>query len=384
MLAPERFGICAAGTKSGKTMGCVIWAVLKAWGKRKRVGWFAPSYSQAKIGYNLLKEMVPAHLRRANDAELVVYLPVGSEFHFKTAEKPALIYGAAYDLFVIDEASRIREAAWHAIRSTITQTKAPGKIIANAKGKANWFFRSWRLANEGRPGWSCHRISTVANPYVDPLEVAEARRDLPERKFLELYEAEFFADAQSIFGDISCRIDKDIMGMPKRGRAYVIGADLGKHGDPSVCIVCDIESGQMVSMAIFPLGLPWDQARKRIARIATTYNDAFILVDSTGVGDPVLDEMKDMSVRVEGYKFTNETKDNLISALMKDVETGQISWGDWPTLSEEMQDFQATRLPGGAWRYAAPEGAHDDTVIALGLANWARRDRKTKGSLLYV
>ena len=34
----------------------------------------------------------------------------------------------------------------------------------------------------------------------------------------------------------------------------------------------------------------------------------------------------------------------------------------------ELQAYEAERLPGGMFRYNAPEGMHDDTVMALALA----------------
>jgi len=34
----------------------------------------------------------------------------------------------------------------------------------------------------------------------------------------------------------------------------------------------------------------------------------------------------------------------------------------------ELQAYQAERLPSGMLRYSAPEGLHDDTVMALALA----------------
>jgi hypothetical protein len=37
-------------------------------------------------------------------------------------------------------------------------------------------------------------------------------------------------------------------------------------------------------------------------------------------------------------------------------------------LLNEMESFDMTQLPSGNVRYSAPEGQHDDAVIALGLA----------------
>jgi hypothetical protein len=42
-----------------------------------------------------------------------------------------------------------------------------------------------------------------------------------------------------------------------------------------------------------------------------------------------------------------------------------------PVATAEMQAFETTQLPSGMVRYAAPEGMHDDTVIARCLSAWA-------------
>ncbi|MCY4537026.1 MAG: hypothetical protein OXE52_02220, partial [Chloroflexi bacterium] len=39
-----------------------------------------------------------------------------------------------------------------------------------------------------------------------------------------------------------------------------------------------------------------------------------------------------------------------------------------PVLLAELADYSLERMPSGAWRYGAPAGAHDDTVIATALA----------------
>jgi hypothetical protein len=49
-------------------------------------------------------------------------------------------------------------------------------------------------------------------------------------------------------------------------------------------------------------------------------------------------------------------------------ERGTIRIPNDPVLIGELQAFEARPLPSGMMRYAAPEGMHDDTVIALAIA----------------
>ena len=44
---------------------------------------------------------------------------------------------------------------------------------------------------------------------------------------------------------------------------------------------------------------------------------------------------------------------------------------DHPVLLGELSSYAVERLPSGSYRYAAPPGSHDDTVIATALAWYA-------------
>jgi hypothetical protein len=39
-----------------------------------------------------------------------------------------------------------------------------------------------------------------------------------------------------------------------------------------------------------------------------------------------------------------------------------------PVLIGELQAYEMERLPGGSFRYSAPDGMHDDCVMSLALA----------------
>ena len=76
---------------------------------------------------------------------------------------------------------------------------------------------------------------------------------------------------------------------------------------------------------------------------------------------------------VQPFTTTNASKQQAIDALALAFERQDITIIPDPVLIGELQAFEAKRLPSGMLRYQAPEGMHDDTVIALALA-WQGHD----------
>ena len=154
---------------------------------------------------------------------------------------------------------------------------------------------------------------------------------------------------------------------------YHLGVDLAKHIDYTVIIIFN-SKGEMVYMDRFN-ELDWAIQRERIKAIAKKYNDAQCWIDSTGVGEPIYEDLVNDGVNVEGYKFTNESKKQIIQNLMISLEQEKIRifHKEDPlgrVLRDEMLIFEYEMTPSGLIRYQAPEGYHDDCVIALALANW--------------
>ena len=117
---PRRIVIIEASTKSGKTAGCLVWLLQKAWnegGLGCAFWWVAPVYSQAKaIGFARMKQMLTQadphkKIWHSNESELWVELWNGSRIWFKGADNHDSLYGEDVHAAVIDEATRCREDA---------------------------------------------------------------------------------------------------------------------------------------------------------------------------------------------------------------------------------------------------------------------------------
>jgi hypothetical protein len=177
-------------------------------------------------------------------------------------------------------------------------------------------------------------------------------------------------DSSTVFRNIAkCATAAPADPVPKR--TYKVGVDLARLQDYTVIIVLD-SKGQQVYMDRFT-EVDWTVQKQRIRFVSKKYNDAEVWLDSTGVGDPIYEDLRKDGVRVEGFHFTNERKKQLIQCLMIALEQEKIKFFSKeiaPELTNEMLIFEYEMTASGLIRYNAPPGYHDDCVIGLALANW--------------
>jgi hypothetical protein len=143
-FCPERYAICEASTKSGKTVACMCWLAeeaMKATVPGRNYWWIAPIYATAKIAFRRLRNGLPRDIYSANASDMTITLLNGSVIWFKGADKTDSLFGEDVYAAVIDEATRCKDEAWHAVRTTLTQTRGPVRIIGNVKGRRNWAYQ---------------------------------------------------------------------------------------------------------------------------------------------------------------------------------------------------------------------------------------------------
>ena len=88
------------------------------------------------------------------------------------------------------------------------------------------------------------------------------------------------------------------------------------------------------------------------------------------MGTPIIEDLQRAGLPVYPFTTTNATKAAIIDALSLAFERGTLTILPDEVLVGELQAYTSERLPSGLTRYSAPQGMHDDTVIALALANW--------------
>lgn len=375
---PARISVIEASTKAGKTAGCICWQAKHVL-EDTRCGnhwWVAPVYKQAEMAYDRAKKYFPRDEYAAHDGDLKIEFRNGARWWFRSGEKPDNLYGEDVYSVVVDEATRVREEAWYAIRSVLTYTRGPVRIIGNVKGRKNWAYRLGQLARNGEPDMAYHKLTAadaVAAGVLDQAEIEGAKRVLPEAVFRELYFAEPSDDEGNPFGIGAIR--RVVKPLSNLGTC-VYGIDLAKSCDWTV--VCGLDADGNVSRMERWQG-EWHATKTRILGLIGAMPT---LIDSTGVGDPIVEELSRLRPNIKGFKFTSQSKQQLMEGLAVAIQSGSTSVLEG-FHRDELESFEYEYTRTGA-RYSAPDGLHDDSVCAHALAVECARSNRPSDLLFGV
>lgn len=362
-----------AGRRGGKSAICGYLALETLLQTNKRIWIAAPTYDLAKKPFDYVVRWIgKVSPELTNFISMkptpTIRTPYGSFLECKSADSPQGFLGEEIDLLIIEEAAKISRSVFENYLYPTTSSRQ-GKIIyiSSPWGK-DWFHDQYIRAKTDKTSWSGFWTSKE-NPHFPIEEWDRARDKLPEDVFRQNYLAEFLDDAASVFRGIDKVIRKDILRDAKGGRLYTLGVDLGKHKDFTVLTMIDNASHCVVFWDRFKK-IDWKFQKMRIKAAAKRYNNAKIIIDSTGLGDPIYDELSEEGLFVDEYTFSSSSKERLIKKLSIDIEQQNIFIPANEILIDELRGFGYTITEKSRRiAYSAPEGMHDDCVISLALAN---------------
>jgi hypothetical protein len=371
-----RFVVGAAGTKFGKTFGCAERLILEAWNNKDSVNWWvAPTFAQAKNAFTLTKKLLPQGFYKEYKADMKIEIlepdgTVRSVIEYKSGDNPDSLRGFGVNFAVMDEAARQPYESYVSVWTTLTQTMGRGMFISTPKGRG-WFWEVYQKGSALRaefPEFYSIRMPTWENPHVKTEAIEQMRRNLPEDVFHQEVSAEFLSDSAGVFRGISNCV-KGSLEEPQAGHQYIMGVDLARLRDFSVISIFDRQRNHLVHFDRFNQ-IDWTVQYHKIIEAAKKYN-AVIWMDSTGIGDPIVETIKGAGVIVEPYKITGSTaKQQLIEKLRVNIENGRISFPNIPIMLRELDSYEYNISESGVVHYDAAAGFNDDCVISAALANW--------------
>ncbi|MEI6150792.1 MAG: terminase family protein [bacterium] len=328
----KRFRTVCTGRRFGKTL-CLAAELLDRGGSEKagEYGWVAPTYNVAERGIEAIRLIADGAIEVSGRAPSRVEFRTKlgtSRIWFLSADNPDNIRGFGFQGIVIDEAAAIPVSVWHyVLRPTIAQTLGWAVFVSTPKGR-NWFYDLYtRGLDPGEKDYASFSFPSKASPYFPAKEWEEAKRTLPADVFRQEYEAEFLEDSAGVFRNIDgCLFDPAALSMEQRSpsRNVIIGCDVAKHTDWTVLIAMDAETGRCFDMERFN-HLDWPIQKERILAFAFKHRGRIVL-DATGVGDPIYDDLKRVWPDIEGFKFTSSSKTALVQRLIVAVEQRRVSW----------------------------------------------------------
>jgi len=363
-----RFRTVVAGRQSGKTMVGIAEIVEDALANQNHINWWiSPNYRVKDRAWRGLLAHIPRELIvKKNEAELRIRLTTGSEIFVKSADAPDSLVSEGLHFAVCDEAGQWKESAWTmGIRPMFTATHGRALLIGTPRGR-NWFYRLYQMGGRD-PDYESFHWKTEDSPFSDRKDLAEARKNLPTDIYLQEYEANPLDNASGVFRNVRACVRIQ----PAQADQFtVIGADFARKRDFSAFI--PVNSSRQ-ALYVVRSQEDWPVQKARLTALAVQNNFARIIGDESSVGDPIIQELRETGLTVEGLNTNGPIKRTIIENLRLAFEQSTITIPPDDVLIDELESYGYEMLPSGALRYAAPQGKHDDCVIALALGVWGQR-----------
>ena len=111
-----------------------------------------------------------------------------------------------------------------------------------------------------------------------------------------------------------------------------------------------------------------------------------ICVETNSIGEPNFEELQREGLPVYRFDTTAKSKPQLIENLALSLEKQEFAFQPDPVWTGELEAYERKVSPvTGRSQYSAPEGMHDDTVMARALMLWqANRAIAASGMVDFV
>ena len=374
------------GRQSGKSttlLGLILYYSIN---EAKSVTLYtAPTYGQInKIMVQIIDTLQPTGIVvTANRASYEVKLSNGSIIYFRSTERADSIRGLAVDYLLCDEMQDCKTSDFQ--KSILPTVTARGKkvVLAGTPKTKNIFWDYYQMGkSEDFPNHTSYNFPSWESPYVSEEFIEENRKTLPEDVFRQEFGAEFIDNDGQVFKGIGNVCINDAWPERTRGLNVYAGLDIGTREDFSVLVVID-EMGRVLRIWR-ERHLQYSEIVQKVVELCKYYNVRELLVESNGAGDVIFESVKKQFSRAEPLFQTHKTKEMIIRRLMLDIEDVNLelpSVNLFPYLHDELEIFQYEVTPSGTIKYGHPSGMHDDTVMALAMANHSRVNPKRGGSI---
>lgn len=344
----------------------------------ERVGnyyYYLPSYNQArkviwegktKDGTAFLDYFPPELVESRNESEMKVKLKNGSLFKLVGVDNIDSIVGTNPVGNVFSEYSIEDPKGWQFIRPILAENDGWAIFNYTPRGMNH----GWKLLEQAKtnPGWFWEILTVDDTGAISKEALEEERRGMPQDLFEQEYYCRFLEGAGAVFK----RIDEAIKNGPYSFTAenrFQLGWDLAKMRDFTVGTAFNLNTFQVYPQDRFNI-IDYNLQKARIEAFYYKYNKGLTRIDSTGVGEPIFDDLTPKIPRLEGYKFTEQSRKDLLQNLQLLLEQNKIRLPEDEILINELKSFQYELTDTGKTKMTVPEGLHDDCVMSLALAVW--------------
>jgi len=386
-LSNNRFNICVAGRRWGKTSLSIVAAFERAF-KGEKVWIVFPVYPQAMDSFRTMKSLIrqlPEEMFVIKEVEKRIEIANGGSIQIKSADKPERLRGAGgLSLVVFDEAAYQSKETWETVRPILSDSLGSALFISTPNGM-NWFYELFDNAKR-RDEWTIHHYPTESNPNIKPEELFQAREELGSLVYAQEFLAEFtevghmfkrewFAYYDVIAGEDPEYVFEDEI--VKHSELSIFGTmdtalSIKETADYSVIMaVGSTPSGKLLVLDIFRDRLEAPELLPKIESMINKWNMAWLGVEDASFGLGIIQMARRQGLPIRNLKADKSKTARAVPAAAG-CENGTIYFlknAKWLVEFER----ELTSFPSS--------GSHDDQVDALAYAARFGIVRKTTWSV---
>lgn len=361
--------------RSGKDKTCLNITIKKMLERVGNYYYFLPTYSQAKKivwegkdkeGVAFLDHFPKEITKKKDDSALQITLTNGSIFQLIGTDNVDSIVGTNPVGCVFSEYSLQSDTAWSYIRPILAENGGWAIFNFTPRGRNH----AWKILQQAREdNWFSEVLTVEQTLAIDHETLEEERKQMPSDLFRQEYYCEFLEDAGAVFKSVDAVV-YDRAPEWHRDKRYQLGIDLAKFQDFTVLTPIDLHDFKVIKPDRFNQ-IDYTLQKAKIETHYYRYNKPRTFIDSTGVGEPIYDDLVERGlVQLNPYSFTETSRRNLLTNLQILIEQRIIKLPPDETLLNELKSCHYELGNHGKVKIEVPEGLHDDTVMSLALACW--------------
>lgn len=364
-----RFIVVSTGRRFSKTLTGVLKG-LQCLFNGQKIGWFAPTYQLCQTAMAEFEDKL-TFLEEHYQVKLIKKFSVrdkqakllnGSTLDFQSFENKTIGRSKAFHLAIVDEAAHIPklwERFHRELRPCLSDYTGRALFLSSPSGM-NDFYRLFRMEEEDED-WKSFHATQNDNPYI-PKEEREANNAKTDPYSEQEYKGKFLGAGICPFTVEA--LDRAIQPLSKEP-TKVFGVDLGFKFDNS-CIVGLDANGRLTYFK----SMKESQERTK-QTILTVVGKVPTLIDQTGIGQLYTQELQRHAPNIKGFVYSTRSREELLDELIVAVNEGKVSLNN--EIRQEAERFEYCQTWNGRQFVAVPNSGHDDSVMALALANYHLR-----------
>jgi len=376
LRSPAKRKVCCAGRRGGKTTGMAILAVEQML-EGRRVLEAAPTADQTNAFWGdcvkFVQPLIDSKLVKKNETERSLTMAGGGRIRAKTAWNADTLRGDFADFLILDEFSIMHPSAWDEVGAPmLLDNDGDAAFIFTPKRKNHAYALYQRAVADDTGRWQAFHFTSHDNPHLSTAALAEITSDLTEESYKQEILAQFLDSEGQVFRNIAACMGAPLDATPgaHQGHRLFMGCDWAKQADYSSfsvgCATCRVEVARdRFNQVDYHLQVA------RLKALQDKWKAGSILTELNSIGQPVFEMLQREGLPVVGFNTTASTKPPLVENLALALERAEWQFQPDPIWTGELEAYERTvSAATGRSTYSAPDGVHDDTVIARALMVW--------------